>query len=37
MSKIVAKNIVHKVLCMIVALLSKCGIEDSSLQGCVAV
>jgi len=36
-SKIIAKNVVHKVLCMIVALLSKCGIEDSSLQGCVAV
>jgi len=36
-SKIIAKNIVHKVLCMIVALLSKYGIEDSSLQGCDAV
>lgn len=37
MSKIIAKNIEHKVLCMIVALLRKCGIEDSSLQGCDAV
>ena len=36
-SKIIAKNIEHEVLCMIVALLSKYGIEDSSLQGCDAV
>jgi len=36
-SKIIAKNIEHKVLCMIVTLLSKYGFEDSSLQGCDAV
>jgi hypothetical protein len=33
-SKIIAKNIELKVLCMIMALLSKYEIEDSSLQGC---
>ena len=37
MSKVRAKNIEHKVLSMIVALLSTYRIEDSSLQGCDAV